>query len=200
MANEYFVNSADLAAIANAIRSKGGTTESLVFPNGFVEAIENIVCNVQPDILYLYNEGDMCVAESGGWSTKDIPVSSSYPNYKAHPTVVQNESSIKVSIVGNAHGYWHTTSMVDLTGYKTLVFEIADGTLTSGNGNIDISIRSSLNGYRGDYNVKTVRLTNKGTVSIDVSDLNAAYYIGLSMYSSVSATLTQVYLVSEKKA
>lgn len=42
MANEYAVNSADLTAVADAIRTKGETTESLAFPGGFVTAIENI--------------------------------------------------------------------------------------------------------------------------------------------------------------
>lgn len=40
MANEYLVNSSDLTAVADAIRAKGGTTEALAFPVGFVEAVE----------------------------------------------------------------------------------------------------------------------------------------------------------------
>lgn len=42
MANEYFVNRADLTAVADALRTKGETTDSLAFPGGFVTAIENI--------------------------------------------------------------------------------------------------------------------------------------------------------------
>ncbi len=42
MANEYLVNSADLTSVADAIREKGETTEQLVFPSGFVTAIENM--------------------------------------------------------------------------------------------------------------------------------------------------------------
>lgn len=42
MANEYLVNSADLTSVANAIRTKGETSAQLVFPSGFVSAIENI--------------------------------------------------------------------------------------------------------------------------------------------------------------
>lgn len=43
MANEYSVNSADLLAVANAIREKAESTDGLVFPAGFVEAISGIV-------------------------------------------------------------------------------------------------------------------------------------------------------------
>lgn len=39
---EYLTNSTDLTKVANAIRAKGGTTEQLIYPDGFVTAIENI--------------------------------------------------------------------------------------------------------------------------------------------------------------
>ena len=35
----YKVNEPDLTAVADAIRSKGGTTDPLTFPNGFIDAI-----------------------------------------------------------------------------------------------------------------------------------------------------------------
>ena len=39
----YKVSSADLKSVADAIRAKNGTSEALVYPDGFVSAIENIV-------------------------------------------------------------------------------------------------------------------------------------------------------------
>ena len=42
MANEYFVNAADLTVVADAIREKGGTSESIVFPGGFVSEIQEL--------------------------------------------------------------------------------------------------------------------------------------------------------------
>lgn len=39
MANEYAVNQADLKAVADAIRTKGGTSDALEFPGGFVDAV-----------------------------------------------------------------------------------------------------------------------------------------------------------------
>lgn len=39
---EYLVHSTDLTAVADAIRQKGGTTELLQFPEGFVSAVEAI--------------------------------------------------------------------------------------------------------------------------------------------------------------
>ena len=39
----YKVSSADLKSVADAIRAKSGTSEPLVYPDGFVSAIESIV-------------------------------------------------------------------------------------------------------------------------------------------------------------
>lgn len=39
---EYLTNTADLTAVANAIRAKGGTAKQLVYPSGFVSAIQAI--------------------------------------------------------------------------------------------------------------------------------------------------------------
>lgn len=42
MANEYTVNAADLTAVADAIREKGGISAALSFPDGFAQAIAAI--------------------------------------------------------------------------------------------------------------------------------------------------------------
>lgn len=39
---EYLTNTADLTAVADAIRAKGDTYASLVYPSGFVSAIQAI--------------------------------------------------------------------------------------------------------------------------------------------------------------
>lgn len=39
---EYLTNNTDLTAVADAIRAKGGTTEPLIYPDGFVAAISSI--------------------------------------------------------------------------------------------------------------------------------------------------------------
>lgn len=40
--NEYLVDSADMTAVADAIRERGGTTAPLSFPAGMAEAVRNI--------------------------------------------------------------------------------------------------------------------------------------------------------------
>lgn len=39
---EYLTNTTDLTAVANAIRAKSGTSAPLVYPDGFVSAIQSI--------------------------------------------------------------------------------------------------------------------------------------------------------------
>lgn len=39
---EYLTNTTDLTKVASAIREKGGTTDPLVYPDGFVTAIQAI--------------------------------------------------------------------------------------------------------------------------------------------------------------
>lgn len=46
MANEYLINKSDLTSVANAIREKGETNAQLVFPSGFVTAIQGIKSGV----------------------------------------------------------------------------------------------------------------------------------------------------------
>lgn len=60
MANEYSVNQADLKAVADAIREKGGTSDALEFPNGFVDAVEAIQVgtggeSIDEDLIALIN-------------------------------------------------------------------------------------------------------------------------------------------------
>ena len=39
---EYLTNTTDLTKVASAIRAKGGTSDPLVYPDGFVTAIQAI--------------------------------------------------------------------------------------------------------------------------------------------------------------
>jgi len=81
MANEYTVNASDLTSVADAIRTKGGTSAQLEFPSGFVSAIQAIKsgvtvqknsgsfttgtngsatvnCGFRPDMVYIKGDTD----------------------------------------------------------------------------------------------------------------------------------------------
>ena len=81
---EYLTNTADLTAVANAIRAKGGTSAQLVYPAGFVSTIQAIQTGVTPQLIVTTSAGAAITATKGsktvsgtagadGTCTLDIP-------------------------------------------------------------------------------------------------------------------------------
>lgn len=56
---EYLVHGEDLTSVAEAIRQKGGTTEPLQFPDGFVSAVEAIETGAAEDKMKQYIAGQL---------------------------------------------------------------------------------------------------------------------------------------------
>lgn len=86
MANEYLVNSSDLTAIADAIRAKGETSEALVFPGGFVEAVGVINAGAGGNAVQIGQDTPLNILklfhalETGNCVTGEFTVSSYLPN------------------------------------------------------------------------------------------------------------------------
>ena len=62
---EYLTNTADLTAVADAIRAKGGTAAQLVYPAGFVSAIQAIQTGVTPQLIVTTSAGAAVTATKG---------------------------------------------------------------------------------------------------------------------------------------
>lgn len=62
---EYLTNTADLTAVADAIRAKGGTSAQLVYPTGFVSAIQTIQTGVTPQLIVTTTAGATVTATKG---------------------------------------------------------------------------------------------------------------------------------------
>ena len=62
---EFLTNTTDLTAVANAIREKGGTSEQLACPDGFVAAIRAIQTGVPLQIAVATNAGATVTATKG---------------------------------------------------------------------------------------------------------------------------------------
>ena len=62
---EYLTNTTELTAVANAIREKGGTSEQLACPDGFVAAIQAIQTGVPLQIAVTTNAGATVTATKG---------------------------------------------------------------------------------------------------------------------------------------
>ena len=66
MAN-YLVTDTELTNVANSIREKGGTTESLNWPNGYITAVEDITTggDTYAVVVVTYPAGSVCIATNG---------------------------------------------------------------------------------------------------------------------------------------
>ena len=71
---EYLVKSEDLTAVADAIRTKGGTDAQLTFPDGFVDAVQAISAGTA------ITDGIVVVArDAGGFPTEADVYGDLYP-------------------------------------------------------------------------------------------------------------------------
>lgn len=62
---EYLTNTADLTKVASAIREKGGTSDPLVYPDGFVTAIQAIQTGIAPQLIVTVSAGATVTATNG---------------------------------------------------------------------------------------------------------------------------------------
>ncbi len=62
---EYLTNTTDLTLVANAIRTKGGTSAPLVYPDGFVTAIQAIQTGITPKLIVTVSAGATVTATNG---------------------------------------------------------------------------------------------------------------------------------------
>lgn len=83
---EYLTNTADLTAVADAIRAKGGTSDPLVYPNGFVTAIGNIqtgggtIPGAPGDITFYDYDGTIVTS----WTLAELATKTALPDYPSH--------------------------------------------------------------------------------------------------------------------
>ena len=62
---EYLTNTNDLTLVADAIRTKGGTTELLTYPDEFVTAIHAIQTGIAPQLVVTVSAGATVTATNG---------------------------------------------------------------------------------------------------------------------------------------
>ncbi|MDD7602318.1 MAG: hypothetical protein PUK54_06940 [Firmicutes bacterium] len=91
---------ANIASIAEAIRTKGGTTDQLVFPDGFISAIEAIETGGDIKIAY----GSVTLSED----LDSITINHGLEDYPTFAILLQTGVNINYSILFNAM-YYSTT-------------------------------------------------------------------------------------------
>lgn len=71
---EYLTNTTDLTKVASAIREKGGTSDSLVYPDGFVTAIQAIQTGTELQIIVSVTSGATVTATKGSLSVSGTSI------------------------------------------------------------------------------------------------------------------------------
>ena len=81
---EYLTNTTDLTKVAAAIREKGGTSDLLVYPDGFVTAIQAIQTGTTPgapgDITFYDYDGTIVTS----WTLEELATKTALPDYPSH--------------------------------------------------------------------------------------------------------------------
>lgn len=138
---------------------------------------------------WLYHEGDECESITGGWDSPSIKTTGYYWDsqsaYTDAPVCTKNGDNLYVKIVHRA-GYYGISAAsfwvknaIDLTGISTLYFEI---NLLVGHCRFMVSDKNPFT-TQFDCNKTSPKYPvhselGENVLSVDVSDLNGAYYIG----------------------
>ena len=83
---EYLTNTTDLTKVASAIREKGGTSDPLVYPDGFVTAIQAIQTGgsstpgTPGDITFYDYDGTIVTS----WTLEELATKTALPDYPSH--------------------------------------------------------------------------------------------------------------------
>jgi hypothetical protein len=86
---EYLTNTTDLTKVAAAIREKGGTSDPLVYPDGFVTAIGNIQTGgttpgAPGDITFYDYDGTIVTS----WTLEELATKTALPDYPSHEGLI----------------------------------------------------------------------------------------------------------------
>ena len=151
---EYLTNTVDLTAVANAIREKGGTSEQLACPDGFVAAIQAIQTGVPLQIAVTTNAG---------------------------ATVTATKGSKTVS--GTADTSGHCTLTVDEAGTWTITAATASTTKTTdvvvGISNVDLVLADSVLNNNSWETIKKVSDAGQGENYWSIGDRKAVTLNGI---------------------
>ena len=189
---EYLTNTTDLTKVASAIREKGGTSDSLVYPDGFVSAIQAIQTGTELQIIVTVESGATVTATKGSLSVSGTSVNGTC-------TLIVPEAgtwSVKATLSGqtsNTKNITFTDSYAtSLTFFNaTITVTVESGaTVTLKKGGTTIATKTS-NGTAvftvtetGTYTVEATKNGQTTSGSVNVVSGTTSYSLTLSFVSS----------------
>ena len=139
--------------------------------------------------LYLYKKGDECKSVTGGWKGTGVAYDSSIYTVKATPKITKGSTSMTIepnASQDHSSGICHTTNKINLAGYSKLYY---DGSFTSSSNTKShayLGIWSAIGATQSSNRVAYVQSLSDKVHTVDVSNLNGSYYIGIFVFKDSS--------------
>ena len=189
---EYLTNTTDLTLVADAIREKGGTSASLVYPDGFVIAIQAIQTGPELQIIVTVTSGATVTATKGSLSVSGTSVNGTC-------TLIVPEAgtwSVKATLSGQTSNTKnitftdsYTTSLTFFSATITVTVD-SGASVTLKKGGTTIATKTS-NGTAiftvtetGEYTVTATKNGQTTSGSVNVVSGTTSYSLTLSFVSS----------------
>ena len=207
---EYLTNTTDLTKVASAIREKGGTSDPLVYPDGFVTAIQAIQTGgsstpgTPGDITFYDYDGTIVTS----WTLAELATKTALPDYPSHNGLIcqgwnwsladlktanrkMNVGAMYITDDGKTRIYIHleegrTSPVLSVCPNGTVDIDWGDGTVhdTLTGSDTSTAVYTSAHSYAapGDY---VIKLTVTGSMGFGSN--------GLLVYTSNPDDRNSVY-------
>ena len=189
---EYLTNTNDLTLVADAIRTKGGTTELLTYPDEFVIAIQAIQTGPELQIIVTVKSGATVTATKGSLSVSGTSV-----NGTCTLTVPEAGTWSVSATLGGQTSDTKTVSITDsyavaLTFFSATITVTVDSgatvTLKKGGATIDTKTSTGTVVFTvhetGSYTVEAAKNGQTTSGSVNVVSGTTSYTLTLSFISS----------------
>lgn len=117
---DYIVNGNDLTNIANKIRAKGQTSESIAFPSGFVNAIDNLSDEPILESLTVTENGDYTPSSGvDGFNHVIVSIQGSVGNWHGEKTDWINLNGVDYELPVTVNADYKITVVFDVQTYES---------------------------------------------------------------------------------
>ena len=189
---EYLTNTTDLTKVASAIREKGSISNPLVYPDGFVTAIQAIQTGTELQIIVTVKSGATVTATKGSLSVSGTSVNGTCTltvpetgTWSVSATLGGQTSDTKtVSITGSyavALTFFSATITVNVESGATVTLKKGGTTIATkmSNGTAVFTVTET-----GAYTVTATKNGQTTSGSVNVVSSTTAYTLTLSFISS----------------
>ena len=179
---EYLTNTNDLTLVADAIRTKGGTTELLAYPDEFVIAIQAIQTGPELKIIATVTSGATVTATKGSLSVSGTSVNGTC-------TLVVPEAGTW-SVTATLNGQTSDTKTVSITGSYAVTLSFVSSTLNNNEWSVIKSVSDAGQGANYWSIGDRKEVTLNGTVGhLTLSNYKTyAFIIGFNHNASVEGS------------